>query len=110
MEPPLSQKKVQKLIGYMAALSRFILWLGKRGIPFYKFLKKLDRFQWALEAQEALEALKKFLTTPPDLKPPNQATADRPAEDLLLYISYMTHLVSTALVVELVEEVHAYPV
>jgi hypothetical protein len=37
---------------------------------FYKLLKKVDKFQWTTEAQKALEALKKFLTTPPVLKPP----------------------------------------
>jgi hypothetical protein len=35
---------------------------------------------------------------------------DQPAEDLLLYISCMTHVVSTALVVEHAEEGHAYPI
>jgi hypothetical protein len=34
-------------------------------MPFYKLLKEVDRFQWTMEAQEALEALNKFLTTPP---------------------------------------------
>jgi hypothetical protein len=43
---------------------------------------------------------KKSLTTPPVLKPPNRATTDQPAEDRLLYISCMTHVVSNALVVE----------
>jgi hypothetical protein len=43
MEPPLSQKKVQRLTGCMAALSRFILRLGERGMPFYKLLKKVDK-------------------------------------------------------------------
>jgi hypothetical protein len=99
MEPPRSQKKVQKLTGCMAALSHFISWLGKRAISFYKLFKKVDRFQWIPEAQEAFEALKKFLTTPPVLEPHNRATTDRPAKALLLYISYMTHVVSTALVV-----------
>jgi hypothetical protein len=61
------------------------------------------------EAQEALDALKKFLTMPPVLKPPHQAMPDQPAEDLL-YISCTTHVVSTALVVERAEEGHAYPV
>jgi hypothetical protein len=51
MEPPTSQKKVQKLIGCMAALSRFISRLRERGMPLYKLLKKVDRFQWTLEAQ-----------------------------------------------------------
>jgi hypothetical protein len=94
----------------MAALSRFISRLGKKGMPFYKLLNKVDKFQWTTDAQEALEALKKFLTTPPVLKPPRRATPNQPAEDLLLYIFYMTHMVSTALVVERVEEGHTYPV
>jgi hypothetical protein len=108
MEPPRSQKKVQRLTGCMAPLSRFISRLGEKGMSFYKLLKKVDKFQWTTEAQEALEALKKFLTTPPVLKPPCRATSDQPAEDLLLYISFMTHVVSTALVVERAEEEHTY--
>jgi hypothetical protein len=94
----------------MAALSRFISRLGEKGMPFYKLLKKVDKFQWTIEAQEALEALKKFLTTPPILKPPRRATPNQPAEDPLLYISCTTHVVSTTLVVERVEEGHTYPV
>jgi ribonuclease HI len=83
---------------------------GREGLPFYKLLKKVDTFQWTSEAQEALDALKKFLTTPPVLKPPRRATPTQPTEDLLLYISCTTHVVSTALVVERAEEGHAYPV
>ena len=79
-------------------------------MPFYKLLKKVDKFQWSSEAQEALDALKKFLTTPPVLKPPRRATPTQPAEDLLLYIFCTTHVISTALVVKRVEEGHAYPV
>jgi hypothetical protein len=103
-------KKVQRLTGCMVALSRFISRLGEKGMPFYKLLKKVDKFQWTTEAQEALEALKKFLTTPPVLKPPRRATPNQLAEDLLLYISCMTHMVSIALVVEQAEEGHTYPV
>jgi hypothetical protein len=44
MEAPQSQKKVQRLTGCMAALSRFISRLGEKGIPFYKLLKKVDKF------------------------------------------------------------------
>jgi uncharacterized membrane protein len=94
----------------MAALSRFISRLGERGMPLYKLLKKVDKFQGTTETQEAEEALKKFLTTPPILKPPHRAIADQPAEDLLLYISCMTHVVSTMLVVEWAEEGGVYPV
>ena len=49
-----------------------------------QLLKKVDKFQRTIEAQEALEALKKFLTTPPVLKPPRRAAQNEPAEDLLL--------------------------
>jgi hypothetical protein len=108
MEPPWSQKKVQRLTGCMAALSRFISRLGEKGMTFYKLLKKVDKFQWTTEAPEALDALKKFLTTPPVLKSPRRARSHQPAEGLLLYISCMTHVVSTALVVERMEEGHAY--
>jgi hypothetical protein len=66
MEEPRSQR----LTGCMAALSRFISRLGEKGLPFYKLLKKVDKFQWTSEAQEALDVLKKFLTTPLVLKPP----------------------------------------
>jgi hypothetical protein len=48
--------------------------------------------------------LKKFLTTPLVLKPPRRATPTQPAEDLPLYISCTTHVVSTALVVERAKE------
>ena len=54
MEAPRSQKKVQRLTGCMPALRRFISRLGEKGLPFYKLLKKVDKFQWTTEAQEAL--------------------------------------------------------
>jgi hypothetical protein len=44
MEAPRSQKKVQRLTGCMAALSRFISRLGKKSMPFYKLLKLVDKF------------------------------------------------------------------
>ena len=44
MEPPRSQKKVQRLTRCMAALSHFISRLGKRVMSFYKLLKKVDKF------------------------------------------------------------------
>jgi hypothetical protein len=91
----------------MAALNRFISRLSEREMSFYKLLKKVDRFQWIAEA---LEALKKFLTTPLVLKPPCRATANQSAEDLLLHISCTTHVVSTTLVVKRLEEGHVYPI
>jgi hypothetical protein len=67
MKPPESLHDIQKLMGCMAALSRFISWLGVRGLPFFKLLKKQGKFQWTQEAQESFKDLKKYLTTPPTL-------------------------------------------
>jgi hypothetical protein len=43
-------KGIQKLMGCLASLSRFISRLGERGMPLYKLLKKTDRFTWMTEA------------------------------------------------------------
>src|SRR6266542_5275217 len=93
-------KDVQKLKGCMAALSRFVSRLGEQAMPFYKLLKKQDKFQWTPEAQQAFDKLKEFLTSPPVLVPPMLE------EPLLLYIAATTHVVSTAIVVERQEDGH----
>jgi hypothetical protein len=87
-----------KLTGMMAALGRFINKLGEKGLPFFKLLKKSDKFQWIDEANLALEELKNFLTSPPVMVPP------APKETLLLYISASTQVVSMVLVAERPEE------
>jgi hypothetical protein len=43
-------KDVQKLTGYMAALSRFISRLGEKGLPFFKLLKTSEKFVWSKQA------------------------------------------------------------
>ena len=78
--------------------------LGERGLPFFKFLKRLDIFEWTTEAAEALENLKHHLLSPPIL------TAPLLGEELLLYITATTHVVNTAIVVERPEEGHVYGV
>ena len=44
MEAPATVKDVQKLTGCMAALNRFLSKHGERGLPFFKLLKKQDKF------------------------------------------------------------------
>jgi hypothetical protein len=104
MAKPSNKKYIMKLTGMMAALGRFISKLGEKGLPFFKLLKKADKFVWGDEAQKAFEALKESLTTPPIMTPPI------PKETLLLYISTTTNVVSTVLVAEREEEGQAYPV
>jgi hypothetical protein len=59
-----NKKDIMKLTGMMAALDRFIIKLGEKGLPLFKLLKKADKFVWDDEAQKAFEALKESLTMP----------------------------------------------
>ena len=104
MKRPTCVKDIQKLTGYMAALSRFISRLGEKRLPFFKLLKASERFSWSKEADTAFEQLKLFLTKPPIM------TAPWPDETLLIYIAATSRVVSTAIVVEHEEVGHAYKV
>jgi hypothetical protein len=98
MGPIHNLKGVQRVIGCLVALSRFILRLSKRGLPFYRLLRKTDRFAWTPKAQEALDKVKALLSKALVLVPPSDG------ELLLLYIAATTQVVSAALVVEWEEE------
>ena len=80
VKPPRSKKDLMKLTGCMAALSRFISRLGDKGLPFFKLLRKSDKFEWNDDASKAFQELMDFLTMPPVL------TAPEDGEVLLLYI------------------------
>jgi dsDNA-binding SOS-regulon protein len=104
MKAPTTVKDVQKLRGFMAALNRFSSKLRERGLPFFRLLKRQEKFVWTEEADKALHQLKEFLSNPPVLMAP------RKDEELLLYIAATAHVVSTAIVVERREEGHAYAI
>jgi hypothetical protein len=104
MGPIRDLKGVQKVLGCLAALSRFISRLGEKGLPLYWLLKKHERFSWTVEAQEALEKLKATLAHTPILMPPQDG------EPLYLYVAATTQVVSAVIVVERTEEEHALPV
>jgi hypothetical protein len=104
MGPIRDLKGVQKVLGCLAALSRFISRLGEKGLPLYRLLKKHERFSCTAEAQDALDKLKASLTHAPILTPP------RNGEPLQLYVAATTRVVSTVIMVERTEEGHALPV
>ena len=100
MGPICNVKGVQRLTDCLAALSRFISWLGERGMPLYKLVKKTDAFVWTEGAQQALESLKTSLMLAPILIAPERG------EPLLLYIAVGNHMVSATLVIEREEPGH----
>jgi hypothetical protein len=104
MGPIKDFKGVQRVMGCLAALGRFISRLGERGLPLYRLLRKAECFAWTPEAEEALGNLKALLTKAPILVPPAAGEA------LLVYVAATTQVVSAAIVVERQEEGHALPV
>ena len=58
MQRPTKLHDIQKLAGRVATLSRFISKLGEKELPFYRLMKKADKFEWMPEAEDALKDLK----------------------------------------------------
>jgi hypothetical protein len=70
MGPIKDLKGVQRVMGCLAALSRFISHLGERGLPLYRLLRKTERFTSTPEAEEVLGNLKRSLQARPSWCPP----------------------------------------
>jgi hypothetical protein len=101
MGPIKDLKGVQRVMGCLAALIRFISRLGEKGLPLYRLLRKAERFTWTPEAEKALRNLKALLTNAPILVP------SAAGEALLIYVAATTQVVSATIVVERREEGHA---
>jgi hypothetical protein len=105
MGKPRKLHDVQKLAGRITALSRFVVRLGEKALPFYALMKKSNnKFEWTEEADTAFAQLKRMLSTPPVL------VALKEKEPLLLYIAATHQVVSKVLVVERSEEGKAHGV
>ncbi|KAL0400342.1 UNVERIFIED_CONTAM: hypothetical protein Sradi_2377500 [Sesamum radiatum] len=94
MGSPASINEVQRLIGRIAALSRFISKSFEKGLPFFKTLRKVKNFEWTKECQHAFEDLKIYLARLPFLVKPV------PGDTLYLCISATSQAVSSVLVQE----------
>ena len=68
MPSPSGIKEVQRLIGRIAALSRFVSRASDKCQPFFQVLKKA--FQWDTKCEEEFSALKTYLSSPPILVSP----------------------------------------
>ena len=94
MQPPKKLNEVQRLNGRLNALGHFISFSAKRCMPFYKAMKKDHKFSWDEACQEAFDEIKKFLSRPPLLSPPQQH------EVLYLYLAATDEAVGTVLIRE----------
>src|SRR4051812_27363379 len=101
---PTCLQDVQRMTGCIAAVSRFISCLGEKATPLYKLLKKADKFVWDDAADEALQELKRVLSSAPILAAPIVS------EPMLLYLAATNRVISIVIVVERQEEGHEYGV
>ena len=90
MPSPSGIKEVQRLTGRIAALSRFVSRASDKCQPFFQVLKKA--FQWDTKCEEALSALKTYLSSPPILVSPIKG------ELLTLYLAVSDFSASAVLV------------
>ncbi|XP_060190734.1 uncharacterized protein LOC132620012 [Lycium barbarum] len=89
-----SKKEVQSLSGQVAALSRFISRSSERCHKLFTVLKKHQYFEWTPECKQALQELKRYLSSPPLLSKPN------PEEKLFLYFAVSEVSINAVLVRE----------
>ena len=90
MPPPSGIKEVQRLIGRIVALSRFVSRASDKCQPFFQVLKKA--FQWDTKCEEAFSSLKTYLSSPPILVSPIER------ELLTLYLAVSDFSTSAVLV------------
>jgi hypothetical protein len=102
--PPTQLRDMQKFVGCLASLSRFVSRLGEKAMPLYQLMKKTDHFVWSQCADDAFNDLKRALSTAPIL------VAPAPREPMLLYIVATPHVISVVIMVERTEEGKELPV
>jgi len=95
MRSPTTIKEVQRLIGRLTAISRFLPKLAEQTQPIIQLLKKSTRFTWTDDCEPIFQKLKTTLTSPPILHKPDTR------QPLLIYITATDHTVSAALVQEM---------
>lgn len=92
MTAPNSVRKVQRLRGRIAALSRFISRSAHRSYNFFQTLRKARKFEWNEQCDQAFKELKQHLVELSVLAKPESG------ERLWVYLSATEHAVSVVLV------------
>jgi hypothetical protein len=93
MQEPISVKGVQKLIGRVTALNRFIPRAAERSLPFFQVLRSSKNFQWSESQKKAFQELKDYLSNMTKL-------CSLEPKSPLLYLSSSNSAMSTVLVQE----------
>ncbi|XP_020222083.1 uncharacterized protein LOC109804662 [Cajanus cajan] len=94
MVSPRNLKEVQKLAGRLTALSRFPPCLVEIAKPIVGLLRKVKKFEWSIECEEAFRMLKERLGSPPVLSKPH------PQVDMIVYLCVSNEAISAVLIQE----------
>jgi len=98
MRSPSGFKKIQRLIGRLTSLSRFIPKLAERTRPIIQLLKKTFKFEWTVECEQNFLQLKAFLLSTPVIQKLNAR------EPIIIYLVVSNEAVSSILVQEIEAE------
>ena len=91
---PTTLKQTQGLTGQIVALNRFISRSTDKCLTFFKVIKQGKNMKWDEQCEQAFQALREYLASPPLLVKPNLK------EELLLYLAVSEAAMSGALVKE----------
>ncbi|XP_068461695.1 uncharacterized protein [Phaseolus vulgaris] len=98
MRSPSGLKEIQRIVGRLTSLSRFVPKLVERTRPIIKLLKKTTKFEWTDECEQNFQQLKTFLSSPPVIQKPNAR------EPTVVYLAVSNEAVSSVLVQEIEAE------
>lgn len=92
MQIPKSIHDVHRLMGCLAALSRFLSKAAEKQLVFFKVLRRAPNFEWGDEHKRAFDELKRYPANLPTLFVPNKG------EILSLYLAASDEAISAVLV------------
>ena len=98
MKSPNSIKEIQRLIGRLASLSRFLSVLARKSLPLFALLRKQSNFEWNEECKATFQDFKQYLAKPSIL------TKLEPDNPLTLYLLVGAVAIGSILVKEIAEE------
>jgi len=103
MRNPTSVKEIQRLIGCLTTVSRFVPKLTERTKPIVQLLWKASKFKWTDECEEIILQLKTFLAFPPVIQKPVVE------EPIVVYLAVSEDAINAVLVEEIdIEEQPVY--
>ena len=94
MRNPINLKEVQRLIGRLNALARFLPILVEKSKPIMKLLRKTETFKWNEQCEQAFTTIKKTIAELPTLVKPVST------QPIIVYLATFHEAIRVALIQE----------